>query len=98
MKTSLIQGDIKQCYVTGAFYGDFGEPLEKHHIMNGPLRSWADDEGLFIWVTPQIHRWLHTTGTGVNVQRHVLKAIAQLYFERAHSRDEWMRVVHKNYV
>lgn len=95
---SIIQtGDIKQCYISKQWVGDNGEPLEKHHVMNGSLRDWADAEGLWIWVTPQIHAFMHTTKMGVYMLRE-LKVIAQYAYEREHSHDEWMAKVRKNYV
>lgn len=95
---SIIQEDgIKQCYISKKWHGDNGEELEKHHIMNGSLRDWADKQGLWIWVTPQVHKRLHGTGDGVQMQR-LLKVIAQLSYERTHSREDWMRIVRKNYV
>lgn len=91
---SIIQEyGIKQCYISKSF----GEPLEKHHVINGALRDWADSEGLWIWVTPQVHKMLHNTKEGAQMLR-LLKIIAQLSYERTHSREEWMKVVRKNYV
>lgn len=95
---SIIQeGDIKQCYISKQWKGDNGEELEMHHVLNGALRDWADREGLWIWVTPQVHKRLHGTKEGVQMLR-LLKIIAQLTYERTHSRDEWMEKVKKNYV
>ncbi len=95
---SIIQTDgIKRCYLTGKWFGDGGEELEKHHVINGSKRDWADKEGLWIWVTPQVHRWLHSKAEGVYTLK-MLKIIAQLTYEQTHSRDEWMRTVKKNYV
>ena len=97
MSQSIIQSDgIKRCYITKQWCGDNGEPLEKHHVINGALRDWADREGLWIWVTPQIHRFLHSTREGVQMLR-LLKIIGQMKYEEKHSRDEWMDRVRKNY-
>ena len=99
MSTSIIQTDgIKRCYITGQFCGRDGEPLQKHHVMNGALRDWADKEGLWIWVTPEVHRELHDRWFGACVQKSLLKMIAQQAYERTHTRDQWMEKVHKNYV
>ena len=95
---SIIQdGGVKQCYISKKWFGDSGEELEKHHVINGALRDWADDNGLWIWVTPEIHRWLHSTKEGVYMLR-LLKINAQYAYERSHSHEEWMRNVRKNYV
>ena len=99
MSKSILQDeDIKCCFITHARTGKMGEPLHRHHVLNGPLRDFAEHEGLWIWVTPDVHRWLHDTGIGVQIQRHVLKAYAQMKYEQVHSHDEWMKAVKKNYV
>lgn len=75
-----------------------GEPLHRHHVLNGALRDFAEREGLWIWITPEAHRWLHDTGMGVLIQKNVLKAYAQMKYEQLHSHEEWMKNVRKNYV
>ena len=96
MSASKLQ-DIKQCYITGQWYGDNGEPLERHHVLNGALRDFAEREGLWIWITPQQHRILHDTKQGVYMLK-LLKKIAQLTYEKEHTHDEWMSNVMKSYV
>ena len=94
---SIVQdSEIKRCYITQQWCGDDGEPLEKHHIFNASLRDWADREGLWIWVTPQIHRYLHDTKHGVQMLR-LLKIIGQLKYEQLHSHEEFMDKARKNY-
>ena len=94
---SIIQtDDIKRCYISQQWQGDGGEPLEKHHIFNGSLRDWSDEQGLWIWVTPQIHRRLHGTRDGVQMLR-LLKIIGQMKFEALHSHEEFMDKVRKSY-
>ena len=98
MKQSIIQDDgIKRCFLSGQRCGNNGEQLQKHHVMNGALRDWADEEGLWIWVTPEWHSFLHDTQKGVHVLR-LLKIIAQFKYEETHTHKEWMDKVHKNYV
>ena len=99
MKQSIIQTDgIKRCYFTHERVSRDGRALEKHHVMNGALRDWADREGLWIWIDAGIHERLHRDPFGVLVQRRLLKQIAQIAYEREHTRKEWMGIVHKNYL
>ena len=93
----MTSNDIKRCFLSKERVGRLGEPLEKHHVMNGALRDFAEEEGLWVWLTPENHRWLHDTGMGVNVQKNLLKLIAQLKYEQTHSHEEWMKKVRKNY-
>lgn len=107
MKQSIVQtDDIRRCYITHQWQGDNGEPLEKHHIINGSLRDWADREGLWCYLTPQMHAYLHTTSKGILIQGKVMKALAQAMWiiskmppelvEQA--QDDWMKKVRKNYL
>lgn len=99
MSKSIIQTDgIKRCYFTHEYVARDGRALEKHHVMNGALRDWAEQEGLWIWVDPAIHAFLHENWIGTLVQKRLLKQIAQTAYEREHSRKEWMGKVHKNYL
>lgn len=99
MSKSILQDDgIKRCYISHERCGRNGEPLERHHIMNGSLRDFAEQFGLWIWITPELHRFLHDTGNGALIQKNVLKPLAQFYFEREYSHELWMNKVHKNYV
>lgn len=99
---SILQND-RYCYLSGR-----SGPLEKHHVLNGPLRDFAEENGLWIYLTPEWHRKLHGTGDGVQVQKR-LKTIAQLTFERDLLREEygdeayervrgvWMKKARRNY-
>ena len=101
MKTILQES--KRCYLSEA-YG----PLERHHVMNGPLREFAEENGLWVYITPEWHRKLHGTGDGAQIQKK-LKLIAQLTYERERviqevgrdpfdkARSDWMQAVRKNY-
>lgn len=107
MRQSIVQdNEIKRCFVTHQWQGDNGEPLEKHHIINGSLRDWADQEGLWMWLTPQFHSFLHTTSKGILIQGSVMKAFAQAMWILSkmppelveEAQDEWMKKVRKNYL
>lgn len=100
---SKLQNDM-YCYLSGK-----SGPLEKHHVLTGAKRNFAEEEGLFIYITPEWHRKLHGTGDGVQVQKR-LKTIAQLTWERnrliemynapytaEEIRREWLYYVGRNY-
>lgn len=100
MSKSVIQ-TAKRCYITGET-----ENLHKHHLLNGvALRDFSEKNGLWVYLTEGIHENLHTNW-GVEIPGYPsgqalakeLKRVAQYYFEKTHTRDEWMEVVHKNYL
>lgn len=83
----------KRCYLTNSTVG-----LEKHHVMNGTgLRDKAEKYGLWVWLTADMHRWIHNTPDG-RKYAYTLKAEAQRVFEQTHTRAEWMANFHKNYI
>lgn len=86
-------------YTDGAycFLSDNTKDLEVHHIMNGSLRKWADEQGLWVYLNHYVHMYLHNTIEGK--QKAIeLKALAQRVYEQNHSHDEWMKKVRKNYL
>ena len=86
---SIIQSG-KFCIITGTTQG-----LHKHHCLNGNgLRSFAEKEGLWVYLSGQLHRTLHDT----NYRAIELKRIAQYVYELSHTRKQWMDNVHKNYL
>jgi len=88
MTKSIIQS-CKSCYIDGKTKG-----LHKHHIFNGPLRNFSEKEGLWVYLEWSVHRNLHDT----NELEHELKRVAQYYYELNHTREEFMKHVHKNYL
>ena len=98
MKSILQDIDEKKCFITGSTYN-----LDKHHVLNGPLRKWAEQQGLWIYLRHDIHMWLHQTGKGKQTMLE-LKAMAQKKWEEKHAnefddvRKEWLKHVRTNYL
>ncbi len=79
------------CYITGIRTG-----LERHHCMNGTSqRAKAEKDGLWVWLTHDIHAKVHSTRPD---WKYELKRVAQKAYEQNHSRAEWMSRYHKNYL
>ena len=90
MKRSIISNERK-CFLTG--YENV--PLDRHHVFNGGLRKWADKEGLWVYLWHERHMEAHYKNPDLLIQ---LKRIGQYYYEKSHSREEFMKHVHKNYL
>lgn len=92
MKHSVICDD-RECYFCRKTYN-----LHKHHVLNGPDRKHAEEDGLWVWLC--IHH--HTTGpSAVHVNHNIdfgLKKTAQRKYEETHTREEWMRRYRRNYL
>lgn len=90
---SILQTE-KECYISGAK----SVPLEKHHTMNGTAyRRKAEEDGLWVWLTPAIHRYIHETIEGHELLI-MLKKRSQLAYEKTHTHEQWMRRYGKNYL
>ena len=90
---SIIQKGDPRCFFCGCRTG-----LERHHVMTGPNRKWAEKYGLWIYACDYHHR---DPKDGVQYNRQIadsLKRIGQTAFEARHSHDEWMEVFGKNYL
>lgn len=93
MRGKSIMSDERRCYVTGAEIG-----LDVHHVIHGPLRSMADKNGLWCYLRHDIHMKLHDHARGFEDLDSLLKRECQTKFEEQHTRDEWMLLVHRNYL
>lgn len=96
MADSIMQ-DRRRCYITHRV-----DHLERHHVMNGPSRKKAEEDGLWIWLCHDVHMYVHAHA-GIRLK---LKAKAQEVYENRlmsagmspdGARMAWMARYHKNY-
>ena len=90
---SILQDD-KVCYLCGREYG-----LERHHIFAGVAnRRISEEHGLWVWLCGQTcHRGVDGAQYDPEKNRY-LKEMAQMAYEQTHSRDEWMKLIRRNYL
>ena len=93
MRGKSIMSEEKRCYITGAETG-----LHVHHVIHGPLRKAADENGLWCYLRADIHRKLHDHAPGFGDLDGFLKRECQIRYETEHTREEWMRLVGRNYL
>lgn len=88
---SIITKAKDHCYNCGSSYG-----IQMHHCMHGTSnRANADKYGLIVPLCSKCHQALHDNDTMLDRWLH---EVAQVYFEKLHSREEWMEVFGKNYL
>lgn len=100
VKYSILQSE-KECYVCRKRYGMKAVGgLQQHHIYGGKNRKVSDRNGFWVWLLPIYH-------TGSNQAVHCrdgaaldleLKQDCQRKFEETHSREEFLRLIGKNYL
>ena len=90
---SILQTE-KECYICHATQG-----LEDHHIYFGDgLRPKSERMGFKCWLCSYHHR---DNKGGVHGNRQLdlmLKAECQREYEKTHSRQEWMKLIKRNYL
>ena len=80
-----------QCYITGSRIN-----LDKHHCIHGLAnRKIAEKYGLWVYLRHDIHMNLHDKDKELDRE---LEQDAQRAFEKEHSREEWMKLIGKNYL
>ena len=91
MRAQSIVQTGKCCFITG----EENVLLDVHHLLNGALRNWADEQGLWVYLRHDIHMYIHHVN---RKQLRELKQVAQYCYERTHTREEWMKRVRTNYL
>lgn len=91
MAKSIIQSG-RYCYETRAT----NCPLDKHHIFNGNgLREWSEREGLWVYLSKDAH--MEKAHKSKDLY-WTLKRIGQYYYEKKHTRAEFMAHTRRNYL
>ena len=92
MAKSIMQAE-KQCYLCGKITG-----LSVHHVFGGVAnRPISEKYGLKVWLCHECHTG--TEGAQYDKLKNLrLKQDAQFAYERTHSRNEWMKLIGKNYL
>ena len=98
MAKSILQSQ-KECFVCRRWYNvKTVRGLEEHHVLTGPLRSFAEQQGLKVWLC---HRHHNEPGYSAHFDHHLrldLKKQAQQDFEDLYGHDRWMEEIGKDYL
>ena len=82
----------KRCYICHTTQG-----LELHHIYPGKNRKASDKHGFTVWLCAEHHRGKNSPHLNRSIDL-ALKQICQTEFERAHSRQEFIKIIGSNYL
>lgn len=86
-----IISDKKECYVCRK------KNVHKHHIYFGTNRKQSDKIGAWVYLCPEHHVGF----TGVHQNKALdlfFKTLCQKKFEENHSREEFVKVIGRNYL
>ena len=94
MAKSILQ-NRKESYLSGVTYN-----LEEHHIFFGTAnRKISEKYGLKVWLTTEEHRGTYGVhGKYGKLLDKQLKKVAQKKFEETHTREEFIKLIGKNYL
>ena len=92
---SILQTE-KECYITGQTNN-----LHKHHIYFGnPWRRISEENGFWVYLAGYLHNQSNQGVHGKDGKELdlMLKRHCQMKYEETHSREEFMRLIGKNYL
>lgn len=91
MAKSIIQQE-KKCFLCGSPY------VHEHHIFGGANRKISEKNGFKVYLCPYHHN-MSNNGVHFNKELDIqLKQLCQSYYELNHSREEFMKLIGKNYL
>lgn len=93
MKPSILNTESGVCYMCG-----LQTDTALHHIYFGPKRKTSDENGFTVFLCPGCHQY---ESYAVHRSRSVdlmLKAICQQEYEKTHTREDFMRLIGRNYL
>ena len=85
-KASILQ-KTRKCFFCGR-----EDVLHLHHVYEGANKHVSDANGFTVWLCPEHHRQCHEEGLD-----KPLKAFTQKVYEKKHTRDEFLKLIGKNY-
>lgn len=97
---SILQAEDGTCYLCVKLEGDYRQQqgLQTHHIYGGPNRGVSEAEGFKVRLCLRHH----TAGAAAVHNNHanmrLLQQDAQRAYERMHTREEFMRLIGRNFL
>ena len=94
MAKSILQSE-KKCFITGSTTG-----LQRHHIYGASNRNISDKNGFWVWLRHDYHIADSPNKTPHNCRMTdlCLKEMCQREYEKAHSREEFIALIGRNYL
>lgn len=101
MSDSIISNE-RECFICHSTYG-----LERHHIFHGmannkkgSLRQKSEHYGLWVYLCYYHHNQFGGKHGVHNTDKADMKLqrVAQIEFEKTHTRKEWMELFHQNFI
>lgn len=91
-KPSIIQSD-KKSFLSGATSN-----LHRHEPIGNSNKKISESEGLWIYLTGDEHRWIHTTHEGELKDRELSALMEREWYKHTgKTKQDWYRLFYKHY-
>lgn len=91
-KDSILQNE-KYCFICKTT-----QNLHNHHIFGGPNRKISDKHGFTVWLCAEHHNMSNYSAHFDKDIDNKLKTECQLKYEESHSRDDFKKLIGRNYL
>ena len=91
MSESILSNERK-CFLCGS-----EQNIVKHHICGGATRDRSEEFGVWVYLCDSCHFKIHFSKDSRKMMDS-LREEAQRKFEETHTREEWFRAFHKNFL
>lgn len=93
MKPSILMTEPGVCYLCGLH-----TDTALHHIYFGPKRKTSDDNGFTVFLCPGCHMYYPHSVHRNRETDLLIKQVCQETYERTHTREEFMKLIGRNYL
>lgn len=99
-KKSILQQKDGTCYLCKQLHGDFRQHslLHEHHIFGGANRAISEAEGLKVYLCLPHHIDGSEAVHNNHKNMRILQQAGQRVYEETHSREEFMKLIGRNYL
>ena len=93
MKKSILQRNMDECFICRTT-----QDLHLHHIYEGSRRQISDKHGFVVRLCARHHNMSDDSVHMNEAMNRRLKRLCQRVYEKTHTREEFMELIHKNYL
>ena len=93
MTKSILQRNMDECFICHTT-----QNLHLHHIYEGSRRQASDAHGFVVRLCANHHNMSDHSVHMDEAMNRKLKRLCQRVYEKTHTREEFMEIIHKNYL
>lgn len=90
---SILQRNTEECFLCHTT-----RDLHWHHVYEGSRRQASERHGFVVRLCARHHNMSDDSVHGNEELNRKLKRLCQRVYERTHTREEFMKIIHRNYL